>query len=76
MIPIVRKFSQVGSTTEVRYYWDVRATKWWIGEGSPGQLFQALLRWNHDVVMAQGGEGLAQLLKTKLVSAEHSSKSA
>ena len=68
------QLSQVGSTTEVRYYWNVRATKWWMNLLAP--VARPLFRWNHDVVMAQGGEGLAQLLKTKLVSAEHSSKSA
>jgi hypothetical protein len=68
------QLSQVGSITEVRYYWDVRTTKWWMNLLAP--VARPLFRWNHDVVMGWGGEGLAKLLKTKLVGAEHSSKSA
>ena len=68
------QLSQVGSTTEVRYYWNVRATKWWMN--LLATVARPLFRWNHNVVMAQGGEGLAKLLKAKLVSAEHSPKSA
>ena len=68
------QLSQVGSITEVRYYWDVRTTKWWMN--LLATVARPLFRWNHNVVMAQGGEGLAKLLKTELVSAEYSPRSA
>lgn len=64
------ELSQADSATEARYYWSVRTTKRWMNLLAP--VARPLFRWNHNVVMTQGGEGLARLLKTKLVSAEHS----
>jgi hypothetical protein len=46
--------------TLVRYDWNVCTTSPWMNVLAPAA--RALFAWNHDVVMRQGGEGLAQLL--------------
>lgn len=52
--------------TAVVYDWDVRTTRAWMNLLAPvaGPVF----RWNHDWVMARGGEGLAKLLGARLVA--------
>jgi uncharacterized protein YndB with AHSA1/START domain len=50
--------------TTVRYYWQVRTTKAWMNLLTP--LLRPLFRWNHDVVMGWGGQGLAQRLGVAL----------
>ena len=53
-------FSTDGATTAVRYDWNVRTTKRWMNLLAP--LARPLFKWNHDVVMKQGEEGLRRLL--------------
>jgi hypothetical protein len=46
--------------TFVRYDWNVCTTSAWMNALAP--LARPAFAWNHDVVMRQGGEGLARLL--------------
>ena len=56
-----------GGLTAVTYDWNVRTTKSWMNALAP--LAGPVFRWNHDWVMARGGEGLAELLGCRLVAA-------
>jgi uncharacterized protein YndB with AHSA1/START domain len=60
-----RLFEQ-GGVTAVVYEWNVSTTKWWMNLLAPfaGPLFQA----NHDYVMRNGGEGIAELLGARLLA--------
>jgi len=49
-----------GRGTAVTYEWSVRTTEPWMNVLA--RLARPLFAWNHDVVMRQGGEGLAQRL--------------
>lgn len=51
---------QEGETCAVVYDWKVRTTRPWMNLLAP--LARPLFRWNHDVVMAWGQEGLARRL--------------
>jgi hypothetical protein len=53
------------NTTHVRYDWKVKTTKKWMNFIAP--LAKPFFRWNHDVIMAWGGEGLAKKLGCKLL---------
>jgi len=57
-------FSGNGKETAVRYDWNVRTTKLWMNLLAP--VARPLFKWNHDVVMKQGEEGLRRLLKPAL----------
>jgi carbon monoxide dehydrogenase subunit G len=61
---------QEGEWTTVRYEWRVRTTKAWMNLLAP--LAKPFFVWNHDVVMAWGGEGLARHLgcERRLVNRE------
>ncbi len=52
--------------TAVTYDWRVRTTRAWMNAVAPvaGPVFE----WNHDWVMARGGEGLARRLGCELVA--------
>lgn len=54
-------FTGAGRTTDVRYDWRVETTKPWMNLLAP--LARPLFKWNHDVVMAWGAEGLNKRLK-------------
>jgi uncharacterized protein YndB with AHSA1/START domain len=53
------------SETHVRYDWKVRTTKPWMLLFSP--IVKPFFKWNHDVIMNWGGEGLAKKLGCKLL---------
>lgn len=53
--------------TEVRYDWTVQTTQRWMNLLAP--VAKPVFRWNHDVVMGWGGEGLARRLGARLLSA-------
>lgn len=55
-----------GGLTAVLYDWDVSTTKPWMNVLAP--LARPVFRWNHDVVMRQGGEGLARQVGARLVA--------
>jgi hypothetical protein len=54
------ELSHEDETTTVRYDWKVKTTKAWMNLLAP--LARPLFRWNHDVVMSWGGEGLEKQL--------------
>ena len=51
--------------TAVVYEWNVRTTERWMNVLAP--VARPFFAWNHDVVMRQGGEGLARLLGAPLL---------
>lgn len=58
-------FANEGALTVARYEWQVRPAALWMRLLSP--LASPLFRWNHDILMRQGGEGLARRLNARLV---------
>jgi uncharacterized protein YndB with AHSA1/START domain len=51
--------------TAVTYEWVVKTTEWWMNLLAP--IARPLFAWNHDVVMRQGGEGIARLLGARML---------
>ena len=62
-----RLYEQDG-VTAVLYEWNVRTTKPWMNLMAP--LLRPAFEWNHDWVMARGGEGIAQLLNCRLLATD------
>ncbi len=62
-----RLYEQDGITA-VLYEWNVRTTKPWMNLFAP--LLRPAFEWNHDWVMARGGEGIAQLLGCRLLATD------
>jgi hypothetical protein len=58
-------FANDGALTVARYEWQVRPAALWMRLLSP--VASPLFRWNHDILMRQGGEGLARRLNARLV---------
>lgn len=58
-------FANEGALTVARYEWQVRPAALWMRLLSP--VASPLFRWNHDILMRQGGEGLARRLNARLV---------
>ena len=56
-----------GGTTAVTYEWLVETTKRWMNVLAP--LARPVFAWNHDVVMRNGGHGLARRLGANLLVA-------
>ena len=54
-----RLYEQDGATA-VLYEWNVATSKAWMNLLAP--VARPVFEWNHDWVMARGGEGIAQLL--------------
>jgi hypothetical protein len=54
-----------GPETAVTYEWNVRTTVPWMNVLAP--IARPVFRWNHNVVMHQGGEGVAALLGARLL---------
>jgi uncharacterized protein YndB with AHSA1/START domain len=49
-----------GDETLVRYFWNVRTTRWWMNLLAP--IARPAFNWNHDQVMESGRVGLSRLL--------------
>lgn len=62
-------FSRQGAVSIVRCEWHVRSTRWWMNLIAP--VARSMFIRNHALVMEQGGEGLARLLRSPLVSQEN-----
>ncbi|ADJ28541.1 AI-2E family transporter [Nitrosococcus watsonii] len=62
------RLASEGSITEVRYDWHVRVTKFWMNWLT--SLLKPVFKWNHSVVMQQGGEGLARHLNARFLGME------
>jgi hypothetical protein len=60
-----RLFEQDASTA-VTYEWNVRTTRAWMNLLAP--VARPFFAWNHDWVMARGGEGIARRLGCRLVA--------
>lgn len=56
----VWRLSHENGITHVRYDWRVEANKWWMRRLS--WIARPLFRWNHDVVMRWGRQGLIRRL--------------
>lgn len=56
-----------GDVTTARYDWRVRTTKRWMNLLTP--VARPVFKWNHDVVMNWGAEGLAKRLGVRLIEA-------
>jgi uncharacterized protein YndB with AHSA1/START domain len=62
-----RLYEQEG-VTAVLYEWNVATTKPWMNLLAP--LLRPAFEWNHDWVMARGGEGIAELLGCRLLATD------
>jgi len=62
-------FSRQGAVSVVCYEWHVRSTRWWMNLIAP--FARSIFIRNHAQIMEQGGSGLAQLLRSPLVSQEN-----
>ncbi len=62
------RFSHEGGVTRVRYDWDVRTTRPWMNLLAP--VARPVFKWNHDVVMGWGADGLARRLGVERLPAE------
>jgi uncharacterized protein YndB with AHSA1/START domain len=60
-----RLFEQDG-VTAVLYEWNVATTRPWMNLLAP--VARPVFAWNHDWVMARGGEGIARLLGCRLLA--------
>jgi uncharacterized protein YndB with AHSA1/START domain len=60
-----RLFEQDGATA-VLYEWNVATTRSWMNLLAP--VARPVFEWNHDWVMARGGEGIARLLGCRLLA--------
>lgn len=59
--------------TAVDYTWTVRTTQRWLNVLAA--IARPLLEWNHNVIMEQGGKGLATYLKADLIATESADQS-
>jgi uncharacterized protein YndB with AHSA1/START domain len=55
-----------GGVTAVLYEWNVATTEAWMNLLAP--VARPVFEWNHDWVMARGGEGIARLLGCRLLA--------
>jgi hypothetical protein len=60
------QFTDEGDSTRVRYDWNVKTTKPWMNLLAP--VARPVFKWNHDVVMNWGAEGLARKLGVERLS--------
>ena len=61
-----RLFAGPDGTTAVTYEWVVETTERWMNVLAP--LARPVFAWNHDVVMRNGGQGLARRLGVRLLA--------
>jgi hypothetical protein len=54
------QFEDLGDSTRVRYDWLVKTTKSWMNLLAP--VARPFFKWNHDVIMGWGEEGLRKRL--------------
>ncbi len=62
-------FSREGEVSIVRYEWHVRSTRWWMN--LVALVAKSMFIHNHVMLMERGGQGLARLLKSALLSQEN-----
>jgi uncharacterized protein YndB with AHSA1/START domain len=61
------RFAEADGVTIVRYDWNVQTARAWMNLLAP--LARPIFAWNHDVIMAWGGKGLARLVGADLLAA-------
>lgn len=62
------RFYEQDGVTAVLYEWNVATTRPWMNHLAP--LLRPAFEWNHDWVMARGGEGIAALLGCNLLASD------
>jgi len=62
------RFYEQGGITAVLYEWNVATTRPWMNRLAP--LLRPAFEWNHDWVMARGGEGIAERLGCRLLASD------
>jgi uncharacterized protein YndB with AHSA1/START domain len=62
------QLTQDGEFTNVRYDWNVATTKPWMNLLAP--VARPVFKWNHDVVMGWGAEGLSKKLGVEMLPVE------
>lgn len=62
------QLSSKEEVTTARYDWQVETTKAWMNLLTP--IARPFFKWNHDVVMRWGAEGLARELGVELIESE------
>jgi Polyketide cyclase / dehydrase and lipid transport len=62
------RFYEQDGITAVLYEWNVSTTKPWMNRLAP--LLRPAFEWNHDWVMARGGEGISALLGCRLLASD------
>jgi len=62
------RFYEQNGITAVLYEWNVATTKPWMNTLAP--LLRPAFEWNHDWVMARGGEGISKLLGCRLLASD------
>jgi uncharacterized protein YndB with AHSA1/START domain len=60
------RFYEQEGITAVLYEWNVATSKAWMNLLAP--VARPIFEWNHDWVMARGGEGIARLLGCRLLA--------
>jgi uncharacterized protein YndB with AHSA1/START domain len=60
------RFYEQDGVTAVLYEWNVATSKAWMNLLAP--VARPVFEWNHDWVMARGGEGIARLLGCRLLA--------
>jgi uncharacterized protein YndB with AHSA1/START domain len=60
------RFYEQEGVTAVLYEWNVATSKAWMNLLAP--VAHPIFEWNHDWVMARGGEGIARLLGCRLLA--------
>jgi uncharacterized protein YndB with AHSA1/START domain len=61
-----RLYEQDGATAAI-YEWNVHTTRAWMNLLAP--VARPVFAWNHNWVMARGGEGIAELLGCRMIAA-------
>ncbi len=64
------ELSSTEAGTMVRYYWTVSTTQPWMN--LLAVFLRPLMEWNHNAIMRQGGQGLAQFLGARLLTSSNS----
>jgi len=59
---------EADGVTAVLYEWSVATTRAWMNLLAP--VARPFFEWNHDWVMARGGEGIAELLGCRLLASD------
>jgi len=57
-------FTEANGITVVKYTWDVNTTKKWMNALAP--VLKPVFKWNHDIIMRWGAEGLSKKLNAPL----------